>query len=80
MFLVFQIRSGQPDNDVHKRHKSQKKTDVMEDIESVPSNVQSARHEALLYMFGDNEAVIKMIIKGRSPYNETCFQNSQSCT
>ena len=30
-------RSGQPDNDVHKRHKSQKKIDVMEDIASVPS-------------------------------------------
>ena len=60
-------RSGQPDNDVHKRHKSQKKIDVMEDIDSVPSNVQSARQEALLYVFEDNEAVIKMIMKGRSP-------------
>ena len=39
----------------------------MKDIDSVPSNVQSARQEALLYMFEDNEAVIKMIIKGRSP-------------
>ena len=70
-------RSGQPDSDVHKRHKSQKKIDVMEDIDSVPLNVQSARQEALLYVFEDNGAVIKMIIKGRS-YNETCFQNSQS--
>ena len=60
-------RSGQPDNDVHKRHKSQKKIDVMEDIDSVPSNVQSARQEALLYVFEDNEAVIKMIFKWRSP-------------
>ena len=60
-------RSGKPDNDVHKRHKSQKKVDVMEDIDSVPSNVQSARQEALLYVFEDNEAVTKMIIKGRSP-------------
>ena len=60
-------RSGQPDNDVHKRHKSQKKIDVMEDIDSVPSNVQSARQEALLFVFEDNEAVIKMIMKGRSP-------------
>ena len=59
--------SGQPDNNAHKRHKSQKKIDVMEDIDSVPSNVQSARQEALLYVFEDNEAVIKMIIKGRSP-------------
>ena len=39
----------------------------MKDIDSVPSNVQSSRQEALLYVFGDNEAVIKMIIKGRSP-------------
>ena len=55
-------RSGQPDYDVHKRHKSQKKIDVMENIGSVPSNVQSARQGALLYVFEDNEAVIKMII------------------
>ena len=60
-------RSGQPDSDVHKRHKPHKKIDVMKDIDSVPSNVQSARQEALLHVFEDNEAVIKMIIKGRSP-------------
>ena len=42
-------RSGQPDNDVHKRHKSQKKIDVMKDIDSVPSNVQSARQEAMIH-------------------------------
>ena len=46
---------------------SQKKIDVTRDIDAVPSNVQSARQEALLYVFEDNEAVIKMIIKGRSP-------------
>ena len=45
----------------------QKKINVMEDIDSVLSNVQSARQKALLYVFEDNEAVIKMIIKGRSP-------------
>ena len=39
----------------------------MKDIDSVSSNVQSDRQEALLYVFEDNEAVIKMIIKGRSP-------------
>ena len=31
------------------------------------SNVPSSHQEALLYVFEDNEAVIKMIIKGRSP-------------
>ena len=60
-------RSGKPDNNVHKRHKSRKVIDVMEDIDSVPSNVQSSHQEALLYVFEDNEAVVKMIIKGRSP-------------
>ena len=72
-------RSEQPDNDVHK-HKSQKKIDVMKDIDSVPSNVQSARQEALLYVFEDNEAVIKNDHYRKKPYNETRIQNPQSCT
>ena len=61
--------SGQKkfDNDVHKRHKSLKKIDVMKDIDSVPSNVQSACREAILYVFEDNEVVMKIIMKGRSP-------------
>ena len=39
----------------------------MKDIDAVPSNVQSARQEVLLFVFEDNEAVVKMIIKGRCP-------------
>ena len=54
-------------NGEDKHHKSHNKIDVMQDIDAVPSNVQSARQEALLYVFDNNEAVIKMIIKGRSP-------------
>ena len=57
-------RTGQP---VNGKNKSYNKIDVMQDIDSVPSNVQSASREALLYVFEDNEAVIKMIMKGRSP-------------
>ena len=53
--------------DVKRNQKTQGKVNVMENIDSVPSNVQSSRQEALLYVFEDNEAVIKMIIKGRSP-------------
>ena len=60
-------RSGKPESDEHKHHKSHNKIDLTKDIDAVPSNVQSARQEALLYVFEDNEAVIKMIIKGRSP-------------
>ena len=59
--------SGKLESDVHKHLKPQKNIDVMKDIDLVPSNVQSANHEALLYVFEDNEAVIKMIVKGRSP-------------
>ena len=60
-------RPGKPESDDHKHHKSHNKIDVMKDIDAVPSNVQSARQEALLYAFEDNEAVIMMIIEGRSP-------------
>ena len=65
---------------VNGKNKSHKKINVMKDIDSVPSNVQSARQEALLYVFEDNEAVIKMIIKGKKSYNETRLQNPQSCS
>ena len=54
-------------NGEKKHHKSHNEIDAMQDIDSVPSNVQSARQEASLYVFEDNEAVIKMIMKGRSP-------------
>ena len=40
---------------------------VLNNVDRVPSNVQSSHQEALFYVFEDNEAVIKMIIKGRSP-------------
>ena len=40
---------------------------VLNNIGCVPSNVQSSHQEALFYVFEDNEAVIKMIMKGRSP-------------
>ena len=70
-------RTGQP---VNGKNKSHNKIDVMQDIDSVPSNVQSASQEALLYVFEDNEAVIKMIYERQKSNNETCFPNSQSCS
>ena len=61
-------RTGRPVNvDVKRNQKSQGKINVMENLDSVPSNVQSSRQEALLSVFEDNGAVIKMIIKRRSP-------------
>ena len=63
-------RTGQPvvcrdKNHVHQR--SQGMFNVLKNVDCVPSNVQFSHQEALLYVFEDNEAVIKMIIKGRSP-------------
>ena len=60
-------RTEKPVNGEDKHHKSQNKIDAMKDIDAVPSNVQSARQEASLYVFEDNEAVIKKIVKARSP-------------
>ena len=53
--------------DTERSQKSQRNINVLKNIDCVPSNVQSSHQEALLYVFKDNEAVIKMIIKGRSP-------------
>ena len=35
-------------------------------MDHIPSNTTNSGSSALLYVFGDNEAVIKMVIKGRS--------------
>ena len=53
--------------DTGRSQNSQGKINVLKNIDSVPSNVQFSRQEALLCVFEDNETVIKMIIKGRSP-------------
>ena len=50
-----------------KNQRSRGMTKVLNKIVCVPSNVQLAHQEALLYVFEDNEAVIQMIIEGRSP-------------
>ena len=72
-------RLGRPDV-TDKNQRSQGMTNVLNHIDCVPSNVQSLHQEALLYVFEDNEAVIKMIIKGKESYIETRLQNPQSCS
>ena len=52
---------------IDRSQRSQRKTNALNNIDCVPSNVQSSHQETLLYVFEINEAVIKMIIKGRSP-------------
>ena len=55
------------DKDHGPNKRSQGMINVMKNIDCVPSNVQFSNQEALLYVFEDNEAVIKMIFKERSP-------------
>ena len=62
------------------RKKIHGKIDDLNNVEFISSNVNSSRREAWLNIFGDNEAVIKMIINGANSCNETCFQNPQSCS
>ena len=49
------------------RKKIPGKIDDPNDVDFVSSKANSSHKEASLYIFEDNEAVIKMIIKGRSP-------------
>ena len=52
---------------IRKRKQSQGVINGLDNVDFTPSNVNSSRQEALLYVFEDNEAVTKMITKGRSP-------------
>ena len=52
---------------LQKRKKSHAMINDLDNVDFISSNVNSPRKEALLYIFEDNEAVIKMIIKWRSP-------------
>ena len=43
------------------------KVDRLSEVDHVPTNTHSSHNESQLHIFEDNEAVIKMITKGRSP-------------
>ena len=63
-------QSNQERRDPHKvptRKKIHGNIDDLDNVDFISSNVHSSRKEALLYIFEDNEAVIQMITKGRSP-------------
>ena len=47
--------------------KRKQKADELSDVDYVPTNTHSSQGESQLHIFEDNEAVIKMIIKERSP-------------
>ena len=60
-----EVRST-PDT-IQKRKQSQGVINDLDKVDFLPSNVNSSHQEALSYVFEDNEAMIKMIIEGRSP-------------
>ena len=60
-------REVRPPHTIQKRKQSQRVINDLDNVDFFPSNVKSSHQEALLYVFEDNEAVIKKIIKGRSP-------------
>ena len=59
------IRS--PPHTFYKRKQSQRVINDLDNVDFLPSKVNSSHQEALLCVFEDDEAVNKMIIKGRSP-------------
>ena len=63
--------TGQPvvkcDKDHGPNKRSQGMINVLNNIDCVPSNVHFSHQEALLHVFEDNGAVIKMIITRKSP-------------
>ena len=65
--LLNKRKACSPPHTIHKRKQSQRVINDLDNVDFIPSNVQSSHQEALLYVFEDNEAVIKMITKGRSP-------------
>ena len=65
---------------IQKRKQSQGVINDLDNVDFIPSNVTSSHQEALLHVFEDNEAAIKMITNVQKSHNETCFQNPQSCS
>ena len=64
-------RTGQPvlgrDASHEPGQQSRGMFNVLNNVDRVPSSVHFSHQEALLFVFEDNEAVIKMMTNGRSP-------------
>ena len=52
---------------IQKGKQSQGVINDLDNVDFIPSIVNSSHQESLLNVFDDNEAVIKMIFKGRNP-------------
>ena len=56
------------------------KVDQLSEVDYVSTNTHSSQGESQLYIFEDNEAVIKMIIKGRNPTMRHVSRTHRSCS
>ena len=61
---IISLRSPKPKLQLTKK---KQKVDQLSDVDYVPTYTHSSQGESQLYIFEDNEAVIEMIIKSRSP-------------
>ena len=68
MIDVLELPATRATGDPPRQWKSQTSQTSRETIDHVPPNAQGSSYRALLSYFEDTEAVIKMIIKGRSPH------------
>ena len=61
-------RSMINENEKHPERSNKVKSEInlLNQVDHVPSNTHSSQEDSKLYIFEDNEAVIKNIIKGRS--------------
>ena len=60
-------RRGQSQNTSKIKQKKNRDVEQLLNVDNFPANAHSSQGKSQLCMFEDNEAVIKMIIEGRSP-------------
>ena len=68
-----------PPHTIHKRKQSRRVINDLDNVDFIPSNVQSSHQEALLCVWRQRSSD-QDDHKGKTPDNETCFQNPQSCS
>ena len=77
--LWAQVKFVSPHHTIHKRKQSHGMIDDLDNVDffSLKTSILLTRKLCCM-CFDDNEAVIKMILEGKKPNNETCIQNPQS--
>ena len=58
---------NRPRNTPKPKQKGNRDVELLSHVDHLPTNTHSSQGESQVYIFEDNGAVIKMIIKGRSP-------------